>query len=394
MPDPDATFAAKYAALVQEEQQLMNALDAQRARWLSMKNVVGYGVGLPRRGAKYRHELAAVFVVERKQPASTLDPKHRIPRTLNVHGMTVPTDVEEAGTFGIQARLGDPTANQQRHRPAKMGTSVKICGPGADDNQFVGTLGARVTEASGATKYLLSAGHVFLMSGDDVVQPETGHNRRPIDANERDRVATVVKVSLPAQGVDAGIAEVGQSSAEILHIGVPSTPQRPVAGLFVQKSGRSTGLTTSVVVLSHFAGGGIFATMRGLFAVQNECQASPPLPNPPAPAHPVTPPAERDRFSLPGDSGSLIVAGHPDRPREFGVRIDELVTGSAEEDAKVRAMQRAALGLLVGSAEGQAPPPSTPGGHGPPSPPTTVRYTLGQRIEHALDAMKVTLDTS
>ena len=382
------TAMAEYEKLVTAERDIAEAVERDSRTLLSKPNVIGYGVGRKRiRGAE-APELAAVFFVSEKRPEGQLSPRDRLPRSIHVRGEVVPTDVVEAGPALLTA-LGDPGPNRQTLRPVEMGASIRICPQQANGTVAIGTAGAVVKTRDGGDRYVLSAGHVYTAPLNDVVQPFSGRNRDPPKPPAppvvNQHVGQVIR--LAGGGIDAGLAETTAATPRIVGIGNPQAPRPPVVGLRVQKSGHASGVTASHVLYTNVAGipapgGGAFPNV---FLVANVS------PNQPNPLNMI--PA----FTLPGDSGALVVAGTPGKKAEFGPDIDAFLRalralgplGKTFADTITRALDRAALGLAIANLHLGFSPPG-----GPPGMTHTVPVTLCQLIQPTLDAFDVDLVTT
>ncbi|REE97685.1 hypothetical protein [Thermomonospora umbrina] len=93
MADPE-----KWRAL---EPLLLEARDQICERFEGDPNFAGAGIGSPIRGGRYLQTLVCAVFVVRKLPESELDPSQVIPRTIEVQGVLVETDVVEAGVFEL-----------------------------------------------------------------------------------------------------------------------------------------------------------------------------------------------------------------------------------------------------------------------------------------------------
>jgi hypothetical protein len=160
-----------------------------------------------------------------------------------------PLLIAHAGSFRLPGEL----APRQSVEPqAQFGVSG---GNGNDETaRFCcsGTLGALVT--NGSSMFILSNNHVLARSnrgkpGEDIVQPGL------IDTNCNPGTVVAHLTLAPSLGdlnVDAAIAEVVpgtmDTSGSISGIGtISSVPRSPSVGLSVQKSGRTTGVTTGTI---------------------------------------------------------------------------------------------------------------------------------------------------
>jgi hypothetical protein len=230
---------------------------------MSMDNVVATGVGFKIAGNIHTTEPAVVVSVVKKLPLVQLPESTRIPKTI----AGVPTDVVETGKiFALQ----DPT---QKMRPARPGISI------GHYQITAGTLGCLVRRDNQV--YILSNNHVLANSnaaqlGDAILQPG------PHDGgSSADQIATLEQfipvgfsASLPSgcspvsflmrlfgpsralinepgnNTVDCAIAKPLSADLvdpNILNIGIPSGVGTATLGTQVQKSGRTTGLTTDQI---------------------------------------------------------------------------------------------------------------------------------------------------
>lgn len=366
-----------------------------------MAHVVGYGVGPKYKKRVQASDFAAVFFVDKKVAKGKLKPRDRLPVSIRVGNRTVPTDVVRVGPLTPLQRfsgLPSPALNRRRYRSVLMGTSIAVC-PLLVDAQVSGsgTSGAIVKDGLGQ-KYVLSAGHVLLGPGLDVIQPARdlgtppGHNRVPpppgTPPNPRDNIGGTTRVSNAA--IDAGILEAIPSVPRIVHIGKYKDSLPPSPRLTCQKSGERTGLTygtieyVGVTAFNNFLGGqgviGAAPTRPGLFFVRNNCTDKP--------------------FADAGDSGSLIVIGwanttlrsepslgtFQEKILEDLVKLDKVHGRDSERTIRKR-MDRAALGLLIESVPIGVP--STPG-HAT----LTPLFGVGQEVDLALKALAVDLVTA
>jgi len=239
---------------------------------LHKKNVVGCGVGYKTVDGVVTDELAVVLSVVQKVSQEQLSPADLVPETLD----GVKTDVRQTGVFRA---LQDPT---DRWRPAPGGVS---CGHVAIT---AGTLGCLVSRQG--QLHILSNNHVLANSnqsqpGDPILQPGP-HDGGTLD----DQIATLeefVPINFGAESptcplatnvaailnwmaklvgsqhrfsvfqrdpqmnlVDAAIARpLSDDLVEkrILEIGEPQGIAEGTLGLSVQKSGRTTGLTSGEI---------------------------------------------------------------------------------------------------------------------------------------------------
>jgi len=232
-------------------------------RLMSLSNVVAIGVGFKIAGGVQTNEPSVVVSVVKKLPVVQLPESARVPKTLG----GVPTDVVEIGkVFALQ----DP---RQKMRPARPGISI------GHYQITAGTLGCLV-QRNGQV-YILSNNHVLANSnaaqlGDAILQPG------PIDGGtSADQIGTLqqfipvgfesssspgcsplaflMRLFGPAKPlinepgnntVDCAIAKPLSADLvdpDILKIGIPTGVGTASLGTQVQKSGRTTGLTTDQI---------------------------------------------------------------------------------------------------------------------------------------------------
>ena len=233
------------------------------ARLMIMKNVVAIGVGYKTTDNVQTDEPAVIVSVVKKLPLIQLPETSRVPKVLG----GIQTDVVETGRIYA---LQDPT---QKMRPARPGVSI------GHYQITAGTLGCLV-QRDGQV-YILSNNHVLANSnagqvGDAILQPG------PYDGGtSADQIATLEQFVPVGFGVsllgclslssllrlfglssDPKINEPGNNTVDcaiakplspdlvdpdILNIGVPTGVGTATLGTQVQKSGRTTGLTTDQI---------------------------------------------------------------------------------------------------------------------------------------------------
>jgi hypothetical protein len=233
------------------------------ARLMIMKNVVAIGVGYKTTDNVQTDEPAVIVSVVKKLPLIQLPETSRVPKALG----GIQTDVVETGRIYA---LQDPT---QKMRPARPGVSI------GHYQITAGTLGCLV-QRDGQV-YILSNNHVLANSnagqvGDAILQPG------PYDGGtSADQIATLEQFVPVGFGVsllgclslssllrlfglssDPKINEPGNNTVDcaiakplspdlvdpdILNIGVPTGVGTATLGTQVQKSGRTTGLTTDQI---------------------------------------------------------------------------------------------------------------------------------------------------
>ncbi|MDD4335104.1 MAG: hypothetical protein PHY77_05815 [Desulfotomaculaceae bacterium] len=163
-------------------ERYFKALQKSRGKILSLKNVVGVGVGYKYKREKDTGEPAIIVYVEKKLPPVDMSRKVMVPP--HIDGME--TDVVEIGRVRM---LGIRTT---RARPCRPGVSV------AHYKSTAGTLGAVVKDKKTNQSMILSNNHVLANgssiqevmanSGDPILQPG------PYDGGKmEDRIGTLYR---------------------------------------------------------------------------------------------------------------------------------------------------------------------------------------------------------
>ncbi|BAF58265.1 MAG: hypothetical protein HPY89_09930 [Pelotomaculum sp.] len=260
-------------------ERYFRAFKKTRAKLLSLENVVGIGVGYKQTGGENTGEPAFIIYVEKKMPAAGLARGSVIPKRID--GLI--TDVIEIGRVKM---LGVRTS---RERPCQPGVSV------GHYQSTAGTLGAVVRDRETKKLMILSNNHVLAngsseseakaKQGDPILQPgpyDGGTLKDRIGVLDRyvPLVKSAVKADCPvaaavARGgtrllnifkqnyevrfykrlygentVDCALARLDSEDlvkATILDIGDITGVSEAGPGDLVQKSGRTTGLTSGVV---------------------------------------------------------------------------------------------------------------------------------------------------
>lgn len=300
---------------IRAAQAVQAAITPDVMRWAG---VLGTAVGADEAGA-----VAVIVYVDEASPAKS-DVVRALPPELRGQAVRVEaTDriVAMAGKPGGGGGGGlNPRAPQTF--PIQLGTSG---GWGSDlANGFCcgGTLGALLT--ANGVQYILSNYHVLeadivgggngmvATTGSSVIQP--GLIDVNCNAASAGVVGTLVKIaSLPGSNVDAAIAQVApgavRTDGAILGIGtLTSAPIGASVNQAVKKTGRTTGLTRSVVsglnanisvTYENECGGGtaFTKTFTGQIVIKNR----------------------RSAFLNSGDSGSLMVQDVTTAPRPVGL---------------------------------------------------------------------------
>lgn len=252
------------------------------------ENIVGFAVGLRYAARALTGELAVKVFVREKLPMDRVSKSTQVPR--EIAGMS--TDVEAIGEIIPQSY----TARYPRPVPCGVSTSnIKL--PGS------GTIGCLVLTKDGKL-CMLSNNHVFAnenaaLVGDEIIQPG---NAEPADGANA-VIGTLDRfVPIQATGnlVDAAIALTSFTLVSPKHVTYQLNPEplEPTIGMTVMKNGRTTQSTVGMVTDLHvnitvgydpFPAG---AEMRDQIAVRGISGS----------------------FSMPGDSGSLIVTAASKQP--------------------------------------------------------------------------------
>lgn len=241
-----------------------------------LANVVGTAVGHKVVGGRETYERCIVIYVERKLPESALSPRDVVPKEVD----GVRTDIVETGRFEALILLQrPPDSRTSRVRPAPGGVSV------GHIRVTAGTLGVLARRADGGP-VILSNNHILANAndahpGDLIVQPAPADGARPEDVIARLEAFVPIEFSQRAPGllgrlaeralgpilgaiglgitrtpsgrtnvVDAAIAAplaTDLVDPEILEIGRVAGTAETGIGQPVQKSGRTTSLTTGRV---------------------------------------------------------------------------------------------------------------------------------------------------
>jgi len=260
--------------------EVLNAKNFGKEELLERPNVVGVAVGKKVTDGETTDDLSVVVLVEKKLTPNALTELDLVPQSV----LGVPTDVVEVG------KLEALVDRKARHRPAPGGVSIGHFAITA------GTLGAVVLDAITGERVILSNNHVLAnsndaMIGDTIIQPgyydggrtstdtigyllrfkEIDFGEEPADCPIAEGSAKVLNSVAKFVGskhrlsaariqagavnyVDAALAQPindGAISNEILDIGVIDGTVSPYIGMFIRKSGRTTGYTHGSVLMLH-----------------------------------------------------------------------------------------------------------------------------------------------
>jgi len=234
---------------------------------LQQHGMVAVGVGLKKTDGVTTDEVAVKAFVPRKLPPEAIPAGRMVPKTVDVPGARVVTDVEEMAPPTAPAIVADDLAlaafrngNRARWRPLAGGDSLSRF-PGT-----LGTLGAVVRDRTDpSTLLLLSCNHVLAAlnlahAGDAVVQPAAGDG----GTIAWDRCGALLRwVPLWFNGsginrVAAAVATAVMPALPLIHfVGLPAgviSGNTVAPGTPVFKVGRTTPLTTATVAAVHVSG--------------------------------------------------------------------------------------------------------------------------------------------
>lgn len=323
--ESNENFIRALSKKTEEEIEIVRQAKAEnRVQLMAKPNVIALGVGLRTRSGKITDELVLKVYVRKKIPKNMLNAKDLIPASVTVGKKEIPIDVEEA-------EIPQPYLYTNRNRPLHGGSSISHVNVNG-----AGTLGVCVTLNDGQV-YILSNNHVL---SDHPVTPTIGLNivqpgRLDGGSMTDDVVAdltrivpidfgtTVIEIlgirfEFPnPNDVDCAIARCrlverqsfNAANREIYWVGYPAMPLQKVGkGFFsliswltrpVCKMGRTTEYTVGSIVDVDWDGWvGPYANGRNAwFRDQIRIVGTPGRP-----------------FSMPGDSGSLIVDAETKRP--------------------------------------------------------------------------------
>ncbi|MCK8817075.1 S1 family peptidase [Natroniella sulfidigena] len=298
--------------------RIKDVIDKYKSQLFALENVVGVGCGYKEVNGRKINEECIVILVENKLDQDQLDKNHIVPQTIEQHK----TDVIEVGKVEL---LSSDKVRTTKLRPAQPGASIghyKIT---------AGTFGTVVKDKKTNEPLILSNNHVLANitdgrdgraeKGDIILQPGSydggddeqdviGHLERfvPIH-NEQASTCPLLRgltrvlngfgrlLNFPYQmepmsaenKVDAAVAKPKSPDlikTEIMGLGEIEGIAEPVVNMRVKKSGRTTGITESrIKAIGVTINVQLSDTESAVFTDQI-----------------VT-----DPFSMPGDSGSIVI---------------------------------------------------------------------------------------
>jgi hypothetical protein len=266
----------------------INAFATAAPDMAGRENILGFAVGLRYASSALTGHLAVKVFVRDKLPMERVSPAARVPS--QVAGM--PTDVEEIGEVILH------TFAQRYPRPVPCGVSVSNINLAGS-----GTLGCLVVLNNGKL-CMLSNNHVLANEnaaqiGDAIIQPG---NAEPVEAPDQTigTLENFIPIAATGNLVDAAVALSSFAMVSPKHVTyqLTPTPVEPAIGMTVVKDGRTTQSTVGMITDLHanisvgydpFPAGAEMREQVGIRGVQ-------------------------DPFSMPGDSGSLIVTAGTKQP--------------------------------------------------------------------------------
>jgi hypothetical protein len=288
-PRPDF-FAARDALekMLGGASARISAFAATSVDMAGRENIVGFGVGFKYSGNTLTGDVAAKIYVREKLPLAQVSKAAQAPATID----GIATDVESIGEVLLHSYA------KRYPRPVPCGVSISNIHLNGS-----GTLGCLVV-LSNNKLCLLSNNHVLANEnsaniGDPIIQPG---NAEPVPAPDQiiGQLENFVVIKATGNLVDAAVAWTSQKLVSPAHVTyhVNPNPLAPSLGMTVMKNGRTTQSTIGVITevgvnisvgYDPFPAG---AEMRDQIAIRG-------IGGP---------------FSMPGDSGSLIVTAATKQP--------------------------------------------------------------------------------
>jgi endonuclease G len=229
-------------------ESLRHYIRAQGQDLLRDPNISSVGIGQKVKNGTRGKQIVLQFTVDSKAEPEALEAlgTTRIPPTITVNGVEVPTDVIErryTPHFRVVAEVRKPE-RKTRLNPVIPGASV------GGVTVSAGTIGCIVFDKADGTPYVLSNWHVLQGPdgdlGEAVVQPGKFDDNRVA----RNRLGALRRSHLGAAG-DCAVATIDPSrdfDQKICELGLaPEELGEPELGDKVIKSGRTTGVTHGVV---------------------------------------------------------------------------------------------------------------------------------------------------
>ena len=231
--------------------QLRDFVRSRGSEYLKDPNITSVGIGYKKKNGKPTKEIAIHFTVEQKTKPEQRERLNTtlIPKSINIGGVEVPTDVIQR-KFAVEYRLVAETQASDRKRridPIFPGVSV------ANVRESAGTIGCIVYDRTNGTPYILSNWHVLHgpegVIGDEIVQPGP-HDDNRMHLNH---LGKLVRSHLGHAG-DCAVATIEDREfrPSIMELKVVMEKLGdPELGDKVVKSGRTTGVTHGIVSRIH-----------------------------------------------------------------------------------------------------------------------------------------------
>ncbi|MCG7981798.1 MAG: S1 family peptidase [Candidatus Thiodiazotropha lotti] len=229
----------------------IDSLTKKCSFWMRDSGVQGFGLGKKLTNGLYDNRIVLRTYVEKKKPLKTL--KQRVPRKIDFPEIgRINTDVIEIGRLELNSL-------RKRVRPVTPGCSIgHITGTN-------GSVGCLVKIQGKSAKYLLSNAHILsdfkgVDAEDHIVQPSIADNHINTDENIVAKLQFYTSYDYSRNGypntVDAAIALIRSRSATNI-IPILGTPLQGIStelsrDMDVKKVGRTTGLTTGIILDTDF----------------------------------------------------------------------------------------------------------------------------------------------
>lgn len=226
----------------QPPEDAFRALDSLKGRLGSGARPYKFGVGLKRSGGNILDEVSLIVYVPKKLPLSEL------PAELHV-----PTEHQQFRTDVVEARF-IPIADQAFYEPLRGGIEISPSGVPISHGLRVeeGTLGCVVRRRSDGARLLLTCAHVASHNDEDDNDLQDAVGQNIFQPSDGENTATVIGSCVAADfDLDAAlIAPNGTRSLRSTIEEIGSLRGPGTVNYFdpVRKRGRSTGLTSGIVL--------------------------------------------------------------------------------------------------------------------------------------------------
>jgi hypothetical protein len=212
--------------------------------WLQRPGVTAVDLGFKWSHGRMTDELAIRVHVKEKKPLAELSEEELFPEEVD----GIPVDVIEA-TYGLQlVPEGDLQleaaldGRDQRFDPIPLGVSI------GNKYTTAGTLGAKVLDAGTSQEMILSNWHVMVGTADPEPDLAIWQPGRLDSGRDNDTIANLSRHVLGPY--DAAVAALNSSrtvGVQTLEGAPISDAAEPMLGMFVWKSGRTTGRTEGFI---------------------------------------------------------------------------------------------------------------------------------------------------